>query len=287
MTPIKLTNFGNCHNGVHFHEGLVEDPLDWDPQPRCGPGGIFFCDQDDFLEWTNYTHEPMYWAWDVQVPDGTPVVHMATKSKAKRLRLSNCRRIWEDPVLCEIAVKKDAHNLGRVVHQTPHLCVAALRASARCALALLEPMPIAVLTRVLVGAGVRWTDVELTRFDIDPAMLRLLARAVFDDKIRCSISTWSGRARAKGMTGTLVLGGETAGPSLDDLDVQIGMRTPEGMLFTVALTSGRTISRKRVDPQNTKITVRDGSKTVASFVLQTQDETAAQLVRYVEWAGGQ
>src|ERR1039457_555607 len=43
----KATNLTETHNGLAYHDGLVVDPLPFNPSGSCEPGGIYYADEDN------------------------------------------------------------------------------------------------------------------------------------------------------------------------------------------------------------------------------------------------
>jgi hypothetical protein len=55
------------HYKHKFTEGLNADPLDWNPEAECLPGGFYFCDGKYIL---HHLHRGP-WISEVKVPEGT------------------------------------------------------------------------------------------------------------------------------------------------------------------------------------------------------------------------
>jgi hypothetical protein len=50
----KITNESEIHNGLQYQDGLVEDILSFAQEGSCCPGGIYFSDEKNILEFLNY-----------------------------------------------------------------------------------------------------------------------------------------------------------------------------------------------------------------------------------------
>lgn len=82
----------NCNN-FKYHVGLNEDPLPWNPQGSCQPGGLYFTDIAGLHGFLNFGFQVAV----IRVPDGTPVYcesmisfasyHVTRKWKAPRLEV--------------------------------------------------------------------------------------------------------------------------------------------------------------------------------------------------------
>ena len=88
---VKLTNKLCIHNKCKFQGGLNVDILPFVEQKMCGPGGLYFCRYEDLGKWVVYNDQPMYYIWDVEIPEEEVVVDMGTMLKCHSLILSNKR----------------------------------------------------------------------------------------------------------------------------------------------------------------------------------------------------
>ncbi len=116
------------HNGVEMREGRVEDPLPFDPDPTCGPGGIYFCRERDVGRWIDFYEDKAAAVFDVTLDDDEPVIEVGNdKLKSHAVTLSNRRSIWDNQELCLAAVQQKGCALQYVKEQTPEICLAAVR----------------------------------------------------------------------------------------------------------------------------------------------------------------
>ena len=91
----KITNYEEIHNRLQYHDGLVEDPLPFNPSGSCIPGGIYFSGRD-ILGFCYYGDES--WIREVTIPEGTRVVRDPeegpVKYRAKRVILGSRKPLW-------------------------------------------------------------------------------------------------------------------------------------------------------------------------------------------------
>ena len=79
----KCTNDDECHNGLQYHDGLIIDPLPWNPHGSCSPGGIYYADDEHILKFLG-AHS---WVREVTIPDDAKVYAEDSKFKADRVIL--------------------------------------------------------------------------------------------------------------------------------------------------------------------------------------------------------
>jgi hypothetical protein len=135
MRFYKLTNHDNLHHGFQYQNGLNVDTIPFNPNGECEPGGLYFFNEVQLLEWDEYVRNPCY-IWDVEIPTDALVYHEEGKSKASAIIITNCRPFsrhapdyidWENPEICLAAVKQDVWVLRHVKEQTPEICLAAVQ----------------------------------------------------------------------------------------------------------------------------------------------------------------
>ena len=66
----KLTNQEDNHHGFQYQDGLNEDHLPFNETGSCCPGGLYFSDAENILQ---FLHENMYWIREVS-PDTEKMV---------------------------------------------------------------------------------------------------------------------------------------------------------------------------------------------------------------------
>jgi hypothetical protein len=91
MKFYKITNEEECHYGLQYHDGLVEDILPFNPTGSCTPGGIYFASEDipAFLHYGP-------WIREVTIPEDAQVYKnpgSPNKWKADKVLLGPRRRI--------------------------------------------------------------------------------------------------------------------------------------------------------------------------------------------------
>lgn len=125
---VKLTNESCCHNGFQYAEGLNTDIHEFNTDKVCDKGGLYFCKYEDFGEWIDYnTNGPMYWMWDVTIPENETIINMNNKLKVHSFALSNKKSIWDNKELCLEVVQQDGCSLMFVKEQTEEICLEAVR----------------------------------------------------------------------------------------------------------------------------------------------------------------
>jgi len=88
----KILNEEETHNGLKYHNGLNEDPLPFNPNGNCEPGGIYFAKEDILA----FLGPGSTWIRQVTLPEGEPIYEnpgSPKKWKAKRVILGPRRRI--------------------------------------------------------------------------------------------------------------------------------------------------------------------------------------------------
>lgn len=123
---VKLTNFNGINNGFQYQEGLNEDIHELNQDEECAPGGLYFCRFKDVGEWIRrYGYDVLI--WKVEIPKNEKVIEYFTKLKAKRIILSDPKKVCDDYNICKLVVQKNGLNLEFVKEQTPELCELAVR----------------------------------------------------------------------------------------------------------------------------------------------------------------
>jgi len=70
MTYYKITNESENHNNLQYQDGLVEDILPFNPKGSCCPGGIYFSDEKNILDFLDYG----VFIREVTIPNDTQMV---------------------------------------------------------------------------------------------------------------------------------------------------------------------------------------------------------------------
>ena len=78
---LKITNSNETHHGLKFKRGLIEDPLKWNNDANCEPGGIYFTTPKYICKFLEYG----IWLREVTIPDDAKISHGYKKSKANKL----------------------------------------------------------------------------------------------------------------------------------------------------------------------------------------------------------
>lgn len=84
----KILRADLTHHGLTYREGLNVDPLPFDPTEQCGPGGIYYADQEHI---GSFTHYGDLIARVTLPPDARCVAVGPDKFKADRVVLSDIK----------------------------------------------------------------------------------------------------------------------------------------------------------------------------------------------------
>ena len=93
---LKITNSNETHHGLKFKRGVIEDPLEWNNNANCEPGGIYFTTPKYICKFLEYG----IWLREVTIPDDAKIAHGDNKSKANKLIFGKRRdlrkiKTWE------------------------------------------------------------------------------------------------------------------------------------------------------------------------------------------------
>ena len=122
---VKLTNPDGINRGFLHKEGLNEDIHELNRNEECAAGGLYFCRFKNISEWMFMYRDGLI--WKAEIPEGEEVIEYQTKLKAKRIILSEPKKIFEDYELCKLAVQKDSMYLEIVEEQTEEFCKLAVQ----------------------------------------------------------------------------------------------------------------------------------------------------------------
>jgi hypothetical protein len=87
MKYYKIIKEDRIHYRYKFTEGLNTDPLPWNPDANCEPGGFYFSDAKHICEYLEYGP----WICEVKIPKDTKVIKGENKYKAHQIRLGKFR----------------------------------------------------------------------------------------------------------------------------------------------------------------------------------------------------
>lgn len=128
---IKLTRENCIHHNFQYKEGLNEDTNEFNPDKTCEYGGLFLCKRTNFVKWllvSGDINDPMYYLWDVSIPDDALVTVMDNNTvKCNKFILSNKTSMWDNYDTCMEIVEKDGLFLHYVKNQTYDLCKASIK----------------------------------------------------------------------------------------------------------------------------------------------------------------
>ncbi len=95
---IKLTNHDECHNGLQFVTGLNVDPIVFNPNGSCSPGGIYFTDSTHIYKWVTTLPYTISWIRRVIIPDDARVyIESNDKIKADKIILGGRKLLFNIP----------------------------------------------------------------------------------------------------------------------------------------------------------------------------------------------
>ena len=156
---VKLIRKDRTHNGLCFQEGLncLKETETFDERRECGPGGLYFCKEEDIGHWIHLYKEDLgYMATVTLCPDSNcvtmdkehklktdrfflgpfqPIEEFWTSERAKQVVQQDGGALQCVPVehrttaLCLAAVQQNGYVLQfvPVEHQTTTLCLAAVQ----------------------------------------------------------------------------------------------------------------------------------------------------------------
>src|SRR5579872_2242753 len=131
---VKLTVEDENHNGFQFQTGLNTDNVPFFPKYSCRPGGLYFCDMDNFPKYVRYNNKICINLRKVIIPDDAQVYIETNKYKTDKFILEEPIKIFEpvkmefeDNELCLRAIKSYAFGLKYVKNQTNEICLEAVR----------------------------------------------------------------------------------------------------------------------------------------------------------------
>ena len=185
LTPtyVKLIRKNCIHNGLLLREGLnrLLETETFDERPECGPGGLYFCKEEDICYWLSmYGADLGFVATVTLCPDSTcvtmnethklktdrfllgpfqPVEEFLTEDKAEQAVMRCCDAIeylpekWKTLRVCLAAVQHNGYAISHVPSalQTAELCLAAVQQDGN----VLKCVPPALQTAELCLAAVQ------------------------------------------------------------------------------------------------------------------------------------
>ena len=192
LTPtyVKLIRKNWIHNGLLLREGLnrLLETETFDERPECGPGGLYFCKEEDICYWLSmYGADLGFVATVTLCPDSTcvtmnethklktdrfllgpfqPVEEFLTEDKAEQAVMRCCDAIeylpekWKTLRVCLAAVQQNGYAISHVPSalQTAELCQGAVQQDGRA----LRYVPPALQTAELSQGAVQqsWKALE-------------------------------------------------------------------------------------------------------------------------------
>ena len=156
---VKLIRKDRTHTGLVLVEGLncLKPDETFDPNPACGPGGLYFCKEEDVCHWIDLYNEVLGFVATVTLCSDSTVITMGAEHKLKTdrfvlgpfqpleeyLTAERCLQIvkqrgvalqWvpcalRTPELCLAAIQQDCCALVWVPEalRTPEFCLAAIQ----------------------------------------------------------------------------------------------------------------------------------------------------------------
>ena len=109
---VKLTNTDNKNRDFQYREGLNEDIYELNEIVECDKGGLYFSRFKDIMKWVHQYGNCNIWR--VTIPEDEKVIEYDNKLKAKRIILTDCQPLYNNPELCKLAVQQNGCNLQYV-----------------------------------------------------------------------------------------------------------------------------------------------------------------------------
>ena len=121
---LKITNGNETHHGLKFKRGVIEDPLEWNNNANCEPGGIYFTTPKYICKFLRFG----IWLREVTIPDDAKIAHGDNKSKANKLIFGKRRdlrkiKTWEWLVSIGADIHADNDHALRMASLNGHLDV--------------------------------------------------------------------------------------------------------------------------------------------------------------------
>jgi len=137
---VKFIRRDRKHYGVRYKEGIVEDPLPFDPDEHCGPGGLFFAKVEDAAQWASFGDDMA----TITIPPGERVVEFKQKLKAHRIRVGKIvpigdHPVWNDSALRLAAVRKTPWLIEHMKNPSEALQMTAVGKDAGAVLLIEDP----------------------------------------------------------------------------------------------------------------------------------------------------
>jgi len=148
MTYVKLIRKDCTHHGLVLRKGLncLLPHETFDPRPDCGPGGLYFCKEEDVKHWLFLYKDNLGYVATVRLCVDSKLVTMKHKLKTDRFILGEFQPITADQLIpnigwalqwtahptledCLAAVQQDGWALGVIPKRcrTFAICLAAVR----------------------------------------------------------------------------------------------------------------------------------------------------------------
>jgi len=94
----KLFNEEENHHGFQYQDGLNTDtlPFSSNPEDSCVPGGLYFSDAENIMDFMFLLNKNFYYIREVEVPEGELIIKTHTgKCRAHSLFLHKRRSLYE------------------------------------------------------------------------------------------------------------------------------------------------------------------------------------------------
>ncbi len=104
----KFLNIQKKQYGVQYKIGEIVDPLPFNNNRECGPGGIYFCKKEHLLQWIYFGP---YLA-TLTVPKDVEIVDLGNKLKAHVIFIHSITLWYENEEIVKYFIQKDASLLS-------------------------------------------------------------------------------------------------------------------------------------------------------------------------------
>ncbi len=169
----KLTNKYESHRDLIYTDGENEDFNEFDDNilHSCVPGGIYFCEEKNIINWIMYSESVglMYWMRKVIIPHDAKVVYTANKVRANKVILGPRERIpaqyYIDFCKATIQTQMISCVLQQIDEQTHELCLAAVSCRFDALLSLVKVQTLEICTAAIIANKHNLRYVDLTRIN--------------------------------------------------------------------------------------------------------------------------
>jgi hypothetical protein len=124
----KILRDDLIHHGFSYKLGINEDVLNFHPHGNCSPGGLYFTDLDNIVEYITYGNNIA----EIEILDDSEIYVESKKCKASKFNIISIYSLYDFisnlPYDIQLfIVKQNGYVLQFIENQTPELCKEALQ----------------------------------------------------------------------------------------------------------------------------------------------------------------